>query len=318
MPSYRHRFLLTSALLLGVLSAAAWAQQSLGELYATDARVKGSVILAGSGTSVVSGSAIQAGAQAATLKLDRGGSLLVCPGTNLSLTASQNGRSLLLSVSSGNLELDYPLGASADSLMTPDFRIVLPGPGRLHAAVRVTPQGDTCVQTLPSNSTAITVYEAMGDDTYQVKDDEAVLFRAGHIRGVLPANQTCGCPAPPARTEVAKAAGPPPPPSAPKPEPDQKAGAQPLPIAPSSDEHITMEAPFIFHGDDPYPDLTTNVASLKIEHDQMIQLDPVVLPPKAKQPKPVVTATNTPSATPVRKRGFFAGIGAFFASIFSK
>src|SRR5215472_2414040 len=100
MPLFHHR-LLISVLFLTVVSATTWAQQSLGELYATDASVKGSVILAGSGTSVVSGSAIQAGAQTATLKLDRGGSLLVCPGTNLSITASQNGRSLLLSVNSG-------------------------------------------------------------------------------------------------------------------------------------------------------------------------------------------------------------------------
>jgi hypothetical protein len=239
----------------------------------------------------------------------------------------------------------------------------MPGPGRLHAAVRISPQGDTCVQTEPSNSTAITVYEAMGDDTYQVKDNEAVLFKGGHIKGVLPANQPCGCPVPPARTQVAKTTAPPASPTSPAPtpapekkalaaelnkqaptpipdkgapapqsankpstlqpdnrasaaQPDKNAESAPLPITPSPDEHITMEAPFVFHGDDPYPDLTTNVASLKIENNQMIQLDPVVLPPKAKQPKPVAQQTKTASAAPEKKRGFFAGLGAFFASIF--
>lgn len=306
MPLLRHRFL-PLALLLSALPGVAQAQQTVGELYASDASVKGSVILADSGTSVISGSAIQAGARAATLKLDRGGSLLVCPGTNLSVTASQNGRALLYSVNSGNLELDYPLGASADSLLTPDFRLVMPGPGRLHAAVRISGQGDTCVQTLASNSTAITVYETMGDETYQVKNDEAVLFQGGHIKGVLPSHQNCGCPLPP-KTEVARATPPPPPPVEPK--PIAKAAA----IVPSPDEHVTVDAPFIFRGNEANPDLTENVMTLKLESNHLIQLDPVVLPPNTKNVHS--EKKNEVASQTDQKHGFFARMGAFIASIF--
>src|SRR5271157_4635227 len=152
------------ALLVLAMHGATAAQQTVGELYATDASVKGSVILAGSGTSVLSGSSIQAGALTATLKLERGGSLLVCPGTKLSVTASQSGRELLFSLNSGNLEMNYPIGASADTLLTPDLRLLMPGPGTVHVAVHVTPQGDTCVQSLPWNAAAIVVSESMGDD----------------------------------------------------------------------------------------------------------------------------------------------------------
>ena len=180
-PLHRLRFLVPTAVLVVGVSGSAAAQQTLGELYAADASVKGSVVLAGSGTSVLSGSSIQAGAQPATLKLDRGGSLLVCEGTKLALTASQNGRELLFSLNSGNVELNYPLGAEADTLLTPDLRLLLPGPGTVHVAVRVTPQGDTCVQSLPWNASAIVVSETMGDATYQVKSDEAVLFKGGHL-----------------------------------------------------------------------------------------------------------------------------------------
>src|SRR5450755_4533567 len=140
MLSSLHRYLLVPALLLGSWAPPLWSQQTLGELYATDARVKGAVVLAGSGTSVLSGSSIAAGAQNATLKLERGGSLLVCSGTNLSVSASQNGRELMFSLNSGNLEMNYPLGAEADTLLTPDLRLLLPGPGTVHVAVRVTPQ----------------------------------------------------------------------------------------------------------------------------------------------------------------------------------
>ncbi len=101
----------------------------------------------------------------------------MCEGTKLSLTSSQSGRQLLLSLNSGNLELNYPLGTEADTLLTPDLRLLMPGPGTVHVAVRVAPNGDTCVQSLPWNSAAVVISESMGDDTYQVKPDEAVMFK---------------------------------------------------------------------------------------------------------------------------------------------
>jgi hypothetical protein len=305
-----HRFLLLPAVLVLGMGCTAEAQQTLGELYATDARVKGSVVLAGSGTSVLSGSSITAGAQTATLKLERGGSLLVCSGTNLSVNESQNGRELMFSLNSGNLEMNYPLRAAADTLLTPDLRLLLPGPGRVHIAVKVTPQGDTCVQSLPSNVAAIVVSETMGDATYQVKPDESVLFKAGHLGEAAATKQNCGCPAaqPISPTQVARAA--PPPPAESKP-------AQPAPKPAPVDQnvHLAVSAPLVFRADDPDPDLTETVATLKLEHNQVLQLDPVVLPP------PDLKKTHAEQQTPVvaqkeQKHGLLSRVGSFFATLF--
>ena len=296
------------------------AQQTLGELYATDASVRGSVVLAGSGTSVLSGSSIEAGAQAATLKLERGGSLLVCPGTKLSITASQNGRSLMFSLNSGNVELNYPLGASADTLLTPDLRLLMPGPGTVHAAVRVTPQGDTCVQALPSNASAIVVSEVMDDTTYQVKPDERVFFRAGHLNSAVRMSENCGCPAPPP-TQVAKAVAVPRVPAETQPQPSvTQASAKPAepPAAavasPPPDQHLAVEAPFVFRGSDPVPDLTQNVATLKLESNKLVPLEPVVLPPAS--PAGSDGSGKTSVAKKEAKHGFFSRVGAFFATLF--
>jgi len=285
------------------MQRATLAQQPLGELYATDASVKGSVILAGSGTSVLSGSSIQAGAQAATLKLERGGSLLVCPGTRLSVTASQTGRELMFSLNSGSLEMNYPLGASADTLLTPDLRLLMPGPGTVHVAVHVTPEGDTCVQSLPWNAAAIVVSETMGDATYQVKHDEAVQFKAGHLGEATRTRLNCGCPVAP-QTQVAKAAAPQPV-EAKSPQP-MAPPAQPMPT-PSPEEHLSVDAPFIFHANDPAPDLTVMVATLKLDRNKVVELDPVVVPPPS---KPLETASKQ------QKHGFFSRVSAFLATIF--
>lgn len=304
-----HRLAL-SALVICAMQVAAAAQQSIGELYATDASVKGSVVLAGSGTTVLSGSSIQAGAQAATLKLDRGGSVLVCEGTKLSLTSSQTGRQLLLSLNSGNLELNYPLGAEADTLLTPDLRLMLPGPGTVHVAVRVTPQGDTCVQSLPWNVSAIVISETMGDATYQVKPDEAVLFKGGHLTEASRSRQNCGCPRA-VPIEVAKAAPPPPPPAQPK-ATEPLASAPPPP--PPPEQHLAVEAPFIFRGSDPLPDLSPNIARLRLENTKLVQLEPAVLPPASAKKKSV--PSNNTQVAKKQSHGFFSKIGAFFAGIF--
>ncbi len=307
-PRHSLRFFVPITLLVFGMSAPAAAQQSLGELYATDASVKGSVVLAGSGTSVLSGSSIQAGAQAATLKLDRGGSLLVCEGTKLSLTSSASGRELLFSLNSGNVELNYPLGAEADTLLTPDLRLLLPGPGTVHVAVRVTPQGDTCVQSLPWNASAIVVSETMGDATYQVKSDEAVLFKAGHLSDASRSKQNCGCPTSPP-TQVAKVAPAPPPPAPVQPKPAEPMASAPPP--PPPEQHLAVAAPFVFRADDPVPDLTVNVATLKLENNKVVQLDPTVLPPPKKG-----QSGGAQTAQKQEPHGFFSKIGAFFAGIF--
>jgi len=290
------------------MTISAAAQQPIGELYASDASVKGSVILAGSGTSVLSGSSIQAGAQAATLKLERGGSVLVCEGTKLSVNSSRTGRELLFSLNSGNLELNYPLGTEADTLLTPDLRLVLPGPGTVHVAVRVTPQGDTCVQSLPWNVSAITISESMGDATYQVKPDETVVFQGGHLNDAVHSRQNCGC----ARSVPVQVAQAPPAPA--PPTPASAAAIEPARPAPP-DQHLALEAPFIFHGNQPVDDLAPQIALLRVENRRLVQLEPMVLPPPPNAKKHPAKETVTQEAKKA-PHGFFAKLATFFASVF--
>ena len=296
MSRFLHRCVLTR-ILLGVAffvaaAGAISAQQNVGELFASDASVKGSVVLANSGTKVMSGSSIAAGTQTATLKLERGGSMLICPGTNLAVTTSQNGRQLMFSMNTGNIEMDYPIGAASDNLLTPDFRLLLPGPGRLHLAVRVNPKGDTCVQSLASNSSSVVVSEGMGEESYQVKPNEAVIFNGGRISGATPTRENCGCPAPPP-TQVVESHAP-------------VASLRPILPSPSRLSRKptwswTRRSSIV--PTDPV-DLSENVAHLRME-TKPINLDPVVLPPptasaKNAKPRRRTTAERQKPATEAR------------------
>lgn len=148
------------------------------------------------GSRVASGSSITAGEQTSLLRLTRGGEVRVCPGTTLSVATSPSGQELMLGMNTGAIETHYHLGESSDSILTPDFRIVLPGPGEFNLAIRSDPRGDTCVSSSAGSNSSVVVAEQLGNGTYEVKPEQQVLFRQGRMQSVEVPVTSCGCPPP--------------------------------------------------------------------------------------------------------------------------
>ena len=185
-------------------SLACHAQAVVGEMFASDASVRGSVLFASGGTQIQSGSSVTAGDAAALLKLRRGGEVRMCPKTTLSVTSPSNGRNLLSEMNTGSIEAHLRCRLS-DTVMTPDFRIMLAGPGTFHFAISANANGNACVQALPPNTASLIVSEVNGDGTYQVKPNEQVLFQNGTVANASPlVPPDCGCPpvAPMQRAEI--------------------------------------------------------------------------------------------------------------------
>jgi hypothetical protein len=157
-----------------------------------------------------SGSSFTAKFATETLRLSRGGEVHLCPGTTLSIVHQKKGSDLMLAMGVGALETHYALDNSADTIVTPDFRILLRGPGEFHYAIRADSQGNTCVRSLPGNTAPAIVYEAIGDGQFEVVPTEKLVLHAGHLStldtafhsGQVAQVETivpddCGCPAPP-------------------------------------------------------------------------------------------------------------------------
>jgi len=284
---------------------------SIGQIFASDATVKGAVALAAGGAHVMSGSTVSAGDATAVLKLDRGGEVRICPHTTMTVASSQTGRDLMLGINAGALETHYTVSASADSIVTPDFRILLAGPGRFDFAIESGKGGDTCVRALPGNSSSLIVSELMGDATYQVKPAERLVFRNGKLADPDHDNATCGCVSSP---PVLRAENRPPP--------------EPVPVAPQppvaelkpveAPVHIQVDAPFVYRADEPPPPGPSPLEGVVTLHVVKNPPDFLVISPSPEEarvnvPAPVVdTAVNKK----LKQGGFFGRVKGFFAAIF--
>ncbi len=275
--------------------------QTVGEVYASDAKLEGSVVLTAAGASVLSGSAVAAGNASASLRLRRGGEVRICPRTAISVTSSPSGRDLMLSMSGGSIEPQYALPASADTIMTPDFRVLLAGPGNFHFALGVDEHGDTCVRTLQWNTASIIVSELIGDGLYQVKPNEDVLFRGGKIAGMTRNAGGCGCggQAPPMKQALAA------PPAAPL-------ASAPAAPPPADDVQVQVDAPFIFRADEPPPIVDLTIPLMRLHAAAAPSLATHVLPP----PPAAAAAQTAPAPVVKSRRGFFGKMRSVLAKLF--
>src|SRR5258708_4434779 len=296
---------------------------AIGELFPSEADARGLAVQAGSGMMVSNGSQLTAGTSSALLRLARGGQVRLCSQSALGVSTVPGTQGLLLSMNAGAVVVNYALREYADTLVTPDFRILLAGPGTFHFALGVTNKGDTCIKPMPGNTSRLIVSETFGTGTYQLKEDEAVLFPGGRLNGRTAIASECGCGAAisvqRASVETAK-----PPATQPRPgDPGITSSGEPVKPGP-----VTVDTPFVFSARgsaEPYSVSRVQFSNLP----NVFSLQEKVKPGVLMERPPEVSAT-APEAAPAHqekqekkdkkekkeKKGFFGKMKGMLSGLF--
>ena len=195
---------------LAVLSVSALAQQpapalTMGTVPTHDALVTGGLQVHGERADLVSNASVTAYDRTAAISLVRGGEILVCATTQFHLLHSGTGDALLFGLDRGAFEI-HSASQPQDIILTPDIRFTLEAPGRFDLRLRVTTNGDTCVENAGASAPVLLLNDAFSDaSSYRLIAGQHVLFEHGNLRQVVDNERSpCGCPQPaPAPSSVA-------------------------------------------------------------------------------------------------------------------
>ena len=244
---------------------------------------------------ITSTGSVTAGTGTAQVALPYRGTLRVCPSTTVKLSIDtsvppSDVPGLLLALDAGALEASFAMVKSSDVVLTPNFRILIGGPGAAEVKVRLAEGGDTCVDNAAGDDSYVVVSSVFDGGVYRVQSGQRVMFEHGSLQSVVDEEkESCGCP-PPAKKEpnefpLAQSEGL---------APTTKAA--PAPANPGNTQAAQV-APLAYNG-------VGNAA------ETAAPSQPPATPPAVATPNP----PQSPSET--KKKSFFGKIGHFFKVIF--
>lgn len=168
--------------------------QVMGTVATRDALVTGGLEVKGGRARLMHNASVTANGRTAPVKLERGGSLLVCATSHLHLLHSGGGKALLFGLDRGALEL-HTAADPRDVILTPDIRFTVESRGSFDLGLRVTRNGDTCVNNAGGKAPVLLLHDSFSQASYRLMPQQHVLFEHGNLRQVVDNESSpCGCP----------------------------------------------------------------------------------------------------------------------------
>jgi len=261
------------------------------------AMVTGALQVANGRAMIATNGAITAGTNTSEVTLPHRGTLRVCSSTTVKIASDASVPEgevpgLMMVMDHGALEASFATGRNSDVLLTPDFRILIGGPGAADLKVRLGQHGDTCVDNPGSNAPYVLVTSVFDGGVYRVQPGQRVMFQHGSVYSVVDQEkESCGCPAPmrPNTNDFPEA---------------QSAGLAPLAL-PGPAGVVPHNAPteatdtFVHKASEPPPETATITAT----HNQALpHVEPI--------------AKKTPKVKTDKKPGLMTRMGHFFRRLF--
>jgi hypothetical protein len=182
--------------MIAVMCGLAHAQQPIGTVGVQDATVAGALEVTNGQAVLVGSTTVTARDHAAEVTLNRGGTVRVCATSGLHVAAGKGATPapLMLALDRGAIEVQMT-ATTNDVVMTPDLRFAMRSEGPLDLRIRVTKNGDTCIENRGEKAPALSVADQFGEATYELRAGQHVLFEHGSLKEVVDhESSACGCP----------------------------------------------------------------------------------------------------------------------------
>jgi hypothetical protein len=263
------------------------------------ATVTGALRVTGGKALITTSGTVTAGTKTADVVLPRRGVLHVCASTSVHLSTDATvpaGETpgLMMALDHGAVEASFATGRNSDTLLTPDFRILIGGPGAADVKVRLGQHGDTCVENAGPNAPYVLVSSVFEGGAYRVQTGQRVMFQHGSLKEVVDQEkEPCGCP------------------------PDPHPGSNDFPLAQSAGL-----APLEKPASPPAPTAKPQQElSQPLVYSAPAAPEPAVQPPPAPAPAAATLPAALPAQPPApakakKKPGFLHSVGRFFKKIF--
>jgi hypothetical protein len=176
---------------------AAQQQPPIGSVGVQDATVAGALEITNGRAILIGSTTVTARDHTAEVALKRGGKVLVCATSGLHLTAGKSAATnqpLMLALDRGAIEVQMD-ATSSDVVLTPDLRLAVQGAGPLDLRLRVTRNGDTCVESRGTKAPLLHISDQFGEASYDIHAGQHVLFEHASLKEVVDSETSpCGCP----------------------------------------------------------------------------------------------------------------------------
>jgi len=258
---------------------------------------------------------ITAGASTAQVTLPYRGVLRVCPSTTVKLSVDTSVPAseipgLQIAMDGGALEASFAIARNSDLIVTPNFRIMIGGPGGSEVKVRLGQGGDTCVDNSGdagasplewkslANAPYVVVTSVFDTGLYRVQPGQRVMFEHGDLHTVVDdEKEPCGCPPAGQKANEFPLA--------------QSEGLTPVHAAPPNTSTASQPP----GGGSASTTLVYNAPGNHTPQPAAVPQPPAA-PPTT--PQAATATANQPAQQPAsqKKPGFFRRIGRFFKKIF--
>jgi hypothetical protein len=241
---------------------------------------------------IVASGAVTAGDRTTEVTLPHRGVLRVCASTTVKLASDSSVPAgevpgLMMAIDHGALEASFATGRNSDIVMTPDFRILIGGPGAAEVKVRLGQGGDTCVDNAGVNAPYVLVTSVFDGGAYRVQPGQRVMFQHGSLHEVVDQEkEPCGCP------------------------PDAEPKANEFPLAQS--EGLAAKAPPVTSA--VTAEHAAATSGMLAYNGEEHAAKPLVADDASKT---AAAVSSAPTAVPAKKKGgFFGAVGRFFKKLF--